>query len=475
MTSSSERPTGRPVPGSEPVGSGGGLSDQLRLVLERLGARAPERSIEHELAHRVDERMRALGLSSVEAYLARLVRAPEEEIPHLATPFTNGWTWFFRDAEPLDALAARLHEPSLGRPIWIWVAGCSTGEEAFGLAMIFLDRGLDVRVVATDVDVTRIRDARAGVYGPASLRRVTEGVRSRYFETLPDGRVRVGRAVRDVVELRVHNLLDPPLLPPSTSAWDAIVCRNVLLHLSPDAAATVRRQLESARAETLIFGPADVAPRARTVCKPPSMPPLLVTRAAPTAPGPMSVAPPPPPPTSVAARWSEVSDLVARGSHDDARAMLTELLDQAPDHVDARLALGNLFVETHAFEDAARAYQRAEDLEPCCPELHFLWGTLHRKRGEWALATASLRRALFHDPHFWPARFLLSGVWARTGEAERARHALEETLRSLDERPVVAWRSHAGSIASIACPPLEVRAACLRRLGRAREIEAKGT
>jgi chemotaxis protein methyltransferase CheR len=444
------------------------LADQLRVVRDRLGARAPERSIEHELAHRVDERIRALGLPSVEAYLVRLGRAPADEVPHLATPFTNGWTWFFRDSEPLETLAARLAGERRAGPISVWVAGCSTGEEAYGTAMIFLEHGLDVRVVGTDVDVTRIREAEAAVYGPASLRRVGPSALGRHFEPVADGRWRVCRAVRSVVELRVHNLLDPPLLPPRPGAWDAIVCRNVLLHLSPDAASAVRRQLETASAQALLFGPADLAARTRTVFRPPSSPALVAPRAESTRPPPPAHAPDPADP------WRACGALLSTGAHDAARALLRELLRAQPEHVDARLTLGNLFVEAHAFDEALAAYVRAEELEPCCPELHFLRGTLHRKQGEWGAAASSLRRALFHDPQFWPARFLLAGVWDRTGEGDRARRALEETLVALDARPVLPWRSHVSAIESIACPPHAVRTACLRRLGREREIESKG-
>jgi chemotaxis protein methyltransferase CheR len=103
--------------------------------------------------------------------------------------------------------------------------------------------------------------------------------------------------------------------------------------------------------------------------------------------------------------------------------------------------MGNLLVEAHAFDHAESAYQRAEQIDPCSAELHLAWGVLHRKRGDWERAVASLRRATFLDDTLWPAWALLGGCLARLGAHAESRAALEQAAAARRSRPEPAWRS----------------------------------
>ncbi|HEY4592827.1 MAG TPA: CheR family methyltransferase, partial [Thermoanaerobaculia bacterium] len=119
-------------------------------------------------------------------------------------------------------------------PLRVWVLGCSTGEEAYSLAITFAEfaeaRGsrLPVQVFATDLNAAGIEKARAGVYPKSIAHDVSPERRRRFFAEV-DGSYRISKTVRDMCVFARHNVLtDPPF-----SQMDLISCRNLLIYLDP--------------------------------------------------------------------------------------------------------------------------------------------------------------------------------------------------------------------------------------------------
>ena len=149
----------------------------------------------------------------------------------------NNETYFFRDIGVFDTLRQTIL-PELARKIGdrrklsIWSAGCSTGQEALSLAMIFADqpqqwKGWRIEILATDVSAKAIRTAQAGIYSQFEVQRGL-GVAQmlRHFEEAQGGwKVRADLLRR--VRFATHNLLDAP---PKPGQFDLILCRNVLLY-----------------------------------------------------------------------------------------------------------------------------------------------------------------------------------------------------------------------------------------------------
>ncbi|ACL67415.1 MCP methyltransferase, CheR-type [Anaeromyxobacter dehalogenans 2CP-1] len=169
-------------------------------------------------------------------------------------------TSFWRHPEQLAALA-RL---AGGRPapLRLWSAGCASGEEAYGLAMLLREAGRDAaagdRILATDLSARALEAARRARYGPRALRRVPPAIAARWL--LPagsDGARVVHPDVRAPVELRHHNLVRDPLPGPP---FDAVLCRNVLIYFDPAVAATVLRALLAAvrPGGWLVLGPVEL-------------------------------------------------------------------------------------------------------------------------------------------------------------------------------------------------------------------------
>jgi chemotaxis protein methyltransferase CheR len=209
---------------------------------------------------------RALGLArerSLASYLQRL-RAEPVLLRALIAEVTVGETYFFRDAVQFDMIRTTvlpdIVQRRSGVPLRVWSAGCSTGEEAYSLAILLHECGLagGALVLGTDVSNAAIEVARRGVYGPWSFRHGVDGLRDRCFARTGK-RWAIAPAHRRVAFV-VHNLMQPA--PPSIMAdggFDLIVCRNVMLYFDRETVERAARLLASALAPGgwLVMSPTD--------------------------------------------------------------------------------------------------------------------------------------------------------------------------------------------------------------------------
>jgi chemotaxis protein methyltransferase CheR len=186
---------------------------------------------------RLIRRLRVLGLDSYAAYVALLDDPASEEHVELVNALTTNVTAFFRELHHFDMLATEIL-PALavrGGRIRLWSAGCSTGEEPWSLAMVVREvlgdrAGIDVKILATDIDTQVLAHARTGIYGDEQVAPVTPQRRKRFLArgTGPnDGRWRVTDELRGLVTFNRLNLFDPW---PMRGAFDVIACRNVIIY-----------------------------------------------------------------------------------------------------------------------------------------------------------------------------------------------------------------------------------------------------
>ncbi len=185
---------------------------------------------------RIGRRMDLHKIARIEDYLAFLASAAHE-LRGLYNDLLIGVTNFFRDAEPFETLKnvvfPRLFENrSIHAPVRIWIAGCSSGEEAYSIAIALLEflddraRAYKIQLFATDVDDEALKTARAGVYTSDIELDVSPERLQRFFARTENG-YQVARNIRDLVVFARHNLgKDPPF-----SRLDLVTCRNVLIYL----------------------------------------------------------------------------------------------------------------------------------------------------------------------------------------------------------------------------------------------------
>ncbi|HXP95082.1 MAG TPA: chemotaxis protein CheB [Telmatospirillum sp.] len=194
------------------------------------------------LQRRIERRMALAAIESgnMERYL-EVLRNDKTELDLLAKDLLINVTSFFRDPQVFDLLAKTI-VPELvgsqtpGHPLRIWVAGCSTGEETYSLAMLFREeimasrRDITLQVFASDVDPDAVAHARESVY-PDSIETDVSPERLARFFSKEDHHYRVLPELREAVVFTVQDVLaDPPF-----SRLDLISCRNLLIYLRPEA------------------------------------------------------------------------------------------------------------------------------------------------------------------------------------------------------------------------------------------------
>jgi two-component system CheB/CheR fusion protein len=191
------------------------------------------------IVRRLRGRMSATGHASIAAYGRQLEEDPEE-YARLVNSLLIKVTEFFRNPKVFEVLREKtlpaLIEESrrLDRQLRVWSAGCSTGEEAYSLAITVLealgDQGdhLDIRVLATDIDSDAIAFARRGLYPTSALKSVPAPIRTKYFNAA-DGGFEVAKAIRSLMIFGEHDLGSRTPFP----RIDLLLCRNVFIYFDP--------------------------------------------------------------------------------------------------------------------------------------------------------------------------------------------------------------------------------------------------
>ncbi len=219
------------------------LPEPMQKILVLLRARAGHDFFfykAHTIRRRIERRVNMHQLKGPEQYL-RLLQENPHELDLLFKELLIGVTSFFRDAEAFTALA-KTAVPALlaghpeDAPVRVWVAGCSSGEEAYSLAMV-LQEGMDklkrhfpVQIFGTDLDHESIDTARAGAY-PEGIAGDMSPERLARFFLKEDGACRIKKEIREMVVFAPQNVLkDPPF-----TRLDLVACRNLLIYLKPAA------------------------------------------------------------------------------------------------------------------------------------------------------------------------------------------------------------------------------------------------
>ena len=243
----------------------------LRLILDLLSS-----STGHDfrlyksgtIQRRIERRM---GMASIEAgrmdrYLD-LLRADPREADLLSKDLLINVTGFFRDKKVFDRLAdsvipAMVRDRPADQPLRVWIAGCSTGEETYSIAMLLREaitaarRNVKLQIFASDIDAEAVAAAREGFYPTSIEADVTPERLARFFNKEETG-YRVLPELRSSVVFAVQDLLvDPPF-----ARLDLISCRNLLIYLLPPAQASIIALFHFALKESgvLVLGSAETA------------------------------------------------------------------------------------------------------------------------------------------------------------------------------------------------------------------------
>ena len=191
------------------------------------------------LGRRISRRMSLLNIKTLSDYLDYL-RNHDKEVNLLFKDLLIGVTAFFRDPEAFDALNEKVLAPLVESKaedelIRVWVPGCSTGEEAYSIAILLFEqleksnKYCNIQIFASDIDEQALSHARAGLY-PQSMFTLFPKQRLNRFFSKEDQSYRVSKGLRESITFATQNLVsDPPF-----SNLDLISCRNLLIYLNTD-------------------------------------------------------------------------------------------------------------------------------------------------------------------------------------------------------------------------------------------------
>jgi chemotaxis protein methyltransferase CheR len=198
-----------------------------------------------DLVHaRLSKRLRALELDSFEAYL-ELVACDADERTRMVDVLTTNKTNFFRESAHFELMRETLFPvwTDAGRPIRIWSAACSSGEEPYTIAMTLLDHAphlaRNTKILATDISTTVLERAKRGVYTHESLEEVPPPQRKKHFERVSDREQRVSPKVRELITFGRLNLLERW---PMRGKFQLIFCRNVMIYFDKDTQVSLARR-----------------------------------------------------------------------------------------------------------------------------------------------------------------------------------------------------------------------------------------
>jgi chemotaxis protein methyltransferase CheR len=356
----------------------------------------------------VGQRAASGRFASPDAYVSALEGPNDPEVVRLLETVTVGHTWFFRDREQTEAILSELRSLGPSRlPAQVWVAGCSTGEDAYTVALLARAAGVPVEVLGTDINPFVLDRARAARYAEWSTRQVPAQYGQFFASAGELGPAEVHPDVRRSVRFERHNLVDRPLAPGGGKGWDVILCRNVLIYFRREVADRAIAGLCGALRPGgwLFLGAAEVLRAPPAECRVGQVGARLaiqrmasgsVSRARSAPPEALkdSVPPPEPPPEDMIAK---ALSLTEAGHNGEAIMLCAKTLQADPFRAEAHLVSGI-------------AYHLGDDPHSAAREL---------------------RSALLLAPELWPALFYLGQALEKLGRYDEAKEAyVEADLRS---------------------------------------------
>ena len=223
----------------------------------------------HTLVRRLERRMLATGHRDVRSYLKHLQSA-QDETDLLRREMMIPVTSFFRDKDAFEDLTAKVIKPDLlalksdaTAQYRIWSVGCSTGQEAYSLAILVFEAmrelalDIEVKIFATDIEPSYLAQASGGVFPARMLQALDPDLRNRYFTQIEDDKYQVTTRLRRAIVFSRHDVLsDPPFLN-----LDLITCRNMIIYLQAEPQErALRRMLFGLKPSGTLFMGSSEAP-----------------------------------------------------------------------------------------------------------------------------------------------------------------------------------------------------------------------
>lgn len=410
----------------------------------------------------------------------------KEQIEILASHLTVGETYFFREQKSFEILETKILPELIrsrdtgetnGRRLRIWSAACSSGEEAYSIAVL-LDKmkeqlkDFNILILATDINRKALSRAGQGIYNEWSFRAAPGWIKDRYFSRERQDQYKIRPQIRDMVAFDYLNLVEDacPSLLNNTNGMNIIFCRNVLMYFSRETAQKVVKNLSRCLVigGWLIVSPTDAfhisdpgllrvdipgAPVYQKVPVPAASKSITVPAAAVE---PFQPLPPVPTPQHrrieqpisgkeeikkpVKSGYEKAFQLYRQGFYMEAIRLLKSLLRNP---ASAPLINGN-YSEDNLYELLARCHAnlgKLEKAEKWCrnaietaklkPQYRFLLASIQLEQGKTGEAVVSLKQSLYLNQDYIPAYFTLGHIALQKQNYADANRYFDNTLSLL--------------------------------------------
>lgn len=448
----------------------GHLSQVHEIPWRRLGDRIAEYLGLHYPPERLPDLQRGIagaaadcGCEDVPVFVARLLSEPltSARLETLAAHLTIGETYFFREPKTFDALATRLL-PDLVRTrrgrdqsLRLWSAGCSSGEEAYSLAIMLHELLPDladwrVTILATDINPQALRKAVEGSYGEWSFRERRADLKERYFDRAERNRHVIRSDLKRLVTFAALNLVEDTYPSPAsgTGEMDLIFCRNVLMYFTPVQSRRVLGRLRGSLRDGGLFAVSanEASPAMSTRFTALDCGAAIYRKDATTS----AVARPDPdagvgptrsaaPERAVVPEREVVPEAPApadRGGESRTEDEPSAVAGPTPGAPRVRpSAAARALADQGRLADALASCDRWIASEATNPVAHYLRAVVLLECGRSDEARGSLRRALYIEPTFALAHFTLGNLAAGQGRRAEADRHFTNALESLRRMP----------------------------------------
>jgi chemotaxis protein methyltransferase CheR len=412
----------------------------------------------------------------------------EEEFKKLLDLVTVNETCFFRNPAQFDALKryvlpeiVKRKNASGDRTIRVWSAGCSTGEEAYSVAITLLEALPDpnswrIDILATDISRQVLADAQRARFGAHALRETPPEVLRRYFAAQPDGKQLLDRKIVDMVSFNYHNLVKEPYPLLILGGWDIVFCRNVTIYFKLETVREVITGFYNAlhdggylfigHAESLYKVNDDFIPlqvgrayvykkdvAVRSAAPETGVKPMVIKQendqpAKKRQPAKVTVKPAP---RKGYRREEDKEGLYARAyehfvkeEFDEAAALAVKYVKVDPDDTLGHVLLANIYINQGRNERALKEARAVLAIKPMSAKGHYLLGLIKERQGRVNDAVGEYKQVLRLDSGFALAHMNLAGIYKTKNMAAEAAREYNSAIAALGRSPRGDWADFAG-------------------------------
>jgi chemotaxis protein methyltransferase CheR len=398
---------------------------------------------------------RELGFSQMKEFLDWFLTATltTDQIEIIASYLTISETYFWREPQVFAAfsqnilpelIAAKLDKD---RSITIWCAGCSTGEEAYSIAIALYRTIPDIKnwkisVIATDINFRALEKARRGIYGSWSFRNSPLWIRSRYMKQLNDHEWEIDPEIKEMVSFSNFNLIQESYSGTifRSIKMDIIFCRNVIMYFTRQWAAKVSQNLFNSLSENgwLVVSSCELSSDLFPQYAPDNFPGAVLYRKG---------------KGKFADYVGQPIEYKKQGYFKSLFSLVPEIIKPDPviskeskpadsnpqprmrtheDILHEKKNMIRILADNGHLEEALLVCNEAIAVDKLAPGLYYLKASILQEQDKSHEAIKSLRQAIYIDPDYIMGHFTLGNLFARQGIVKSAKRHFKNALELLD-------------------------------------------